>query len=279
MSRRTSRGCSRRNWRASWLVAQFWTLYPNARIMRLRIERRVSSSSTTSTSGPRGAGRGRTSWDIRASEQPAGRRWASPRRGRSRERVEFVRWIVERAVRQTTGAAVIHVGKWRCVAVIRHIARTDGRWRDGSFDARAGIRTRTGLPPRDFKSRASTSFATRAGAGNIPAVCHVNPERYRRAPLPRAGRTSPRSAVQQPLGRRHPPAVPKQLPDLRPNRVPGPATPRPSRSAPHTAGRRTAPDEPGPLAVGCPDPPCTRAPGGPGYGGCRAWHTSRRACS
>ena len=30
--------------------------------------------------------------------------------------------------------------------------------------ARAGTRTRMGLPPRDFKSLASTSFATRAPA-------------------------------------------------------------------------------------------------------------------
>ena len=35
--------------------------------------------------------------------------------------------------------------------------------------ARGGIRTRTGLPPEDFKSQASTSFATRAGRPrNIP---------------------------------------------------------------------------------------------------------------
>ena len=59
-------------------------------------------------------------------------------------------------------------------------------------NARAGIRTRTGLPPRDFKSHASTSFATRAG--KRPEI-YRSLARQRLPPHPRSRACAPRHRI------------------------------------------------------------------------------------
>jgi hypothetical protein len=103
---------------------------------------------------------------------------------------------------------------------------------DAGYSARGGIRTRTGLPPGDFKSQASTSFATRAGCG---PVIYPTDEPY---PADSVSRRTPDAArVLHTAG-------------ARPNRSPNPllisATTRALRSS--ATSTSTAPPQPAPVS-------------------------------
>src|SRR5215211_2695332 len=146
------------------------TWYPAWRSARATSWRRLWASSTTRIRG----------WAARASDTCIGARPGSTRAGVPRPPNLILSWVCAILIRQSLDE------------VRRTQARESGRRETvlPDFNARAGIRTRTGLPPGDFKSRASTSFATRAGRPRNLARSgghRLPPDARRRARAPGLG--------------------------------------------------------------------------------------------